>query len=89
MKQWKKKKIQGTLFNLQHFWSRRAYWSSKMGLKRTQKQEFKMKSIYTTKEKGQLVQVEYKWCERFNKDNFKHKFYMARNFWDEAPLPSL
>jgi len=30
-----------------------------------------MKSTYTTKEKGRLVQVERKWCDEFNRDNFK------------------
>jgi hypothetical protein len=35
------------------------------------------------------MQVEWKWCDKFNKQNFKHKLYMACNFWEEAPLPSL
>ncbi len=35
------------------------------------------------------MQVEWKWCGGFNKDNFKHKLYMAHNLWEEAPLPSL
>jgi hypothetical protein len=35
------------------------------------------------------MQVEWKWRNEFNKDNFKHKFYMARNLWEEAPFPSL
>jgi hypothetical protein len=26
------------------------------------------------------MQVEYKWWNRFNRDNLKHKFYMAHNF---------
>jgi hypothetical protein len=30
-----------------------------------------MKSTYTTKEKWQLVQVERKWRDEFNRDNFK------------------
>jgi hypothetical protein len=34
------------------------------------------------------MQVERKWCDGFSKDNFKHKFYMTRNLWEEAPLPS-
>jgi hypothetical protein len=34
------------------------------------------------------MQVEWKWCNESNKDNFKHKLYMARNLWEEAPLPS-
>jgi hypothetical protein len=35
------------------------------------------------------MQVECKWCAKFSKDNFKHKFYTAHNLWEEAPLPSL
>jgi hypothetical protein len=35
------------------------------------------------------MQVEWKSCNKLNKDNFKHKFYMTRNLWEEAPLPSL
>jgi hypothetical protein len=48
-----------------------------------------MKSTYTTKERRWLMQVECKWCAKFSKDNFKHKFYTAHNLWEEAPLPSL
>ncbi len=60
-----------------------------MGLEQTHKQKFKIKSTYITKERRWLVQIERKWCGGLNKDNFKHKFYMARNLWEEAPLPSL
>jgi hypothetical protein len=35
------------------------------------------------------MQVEWKWCNKFTEDIFKHKFYMARNFWEDTPLPSL
>jgi hypothetical protein len=35
------------------------------------------------------MQVECKWCDKFNKDNLKQKFYTAHNLWEEAPLPSL
>jgi hypothetical protein len=35
------------------------------------------------------MQIECKWCDKFNKDNFKHKFYTACNFWEEAPSSSL
>jgi hypothetical protein len=35
------------------------------------------------------VQVEWKWCDRLNRDNVKHKFYTACNLWEEALLPSL
>jgi len=49
-----------------------------------------MRSTYTTKKGGgQLMQIEWKWCDELNKDNFKHKLYMAHNLWEEAPLPSL
>jgi len=30
-----------------------------------------------------------KWCNGFSMDNLKHKLYIARNLWDEEPLPSL
>ncbi len=60
-----------------------------MGLGQTYKQEFKMKSTYTTKKRRRLVQVEWKWCDKLSRDNFKHKLYMAHNLWEEAPLPSL
>jgi len=50
-----------------------------MGLEQTHKQKFKIKSTYITKERRWLVQIERKWCGGLNKDNFKHKFYMARN----------
>jgi hypothetical protein len=60
-----------------------------MRLGQIHKQEFKMKSTYTTKEKMQFVQVEHKWCDRLNRDNFKHKFYTTCNLWEEAQLPSL
>jgi hypothetical protein len=60
-----------------------------MGLGKTHKQEFKMKSTCTTKERRQLVQIEFKWCDELNRDNFKHKFYTAYNLWEEAPFPSL
>jgi hypothetical protein len=35
------------------------------------------------------MQIEWKWCDEFSKDNLKHKLYMAHNLWEEAPLPSL
>jgi hypothetical protein len=28
-------------------------------------------------------------CDKFSRDNLKHKFYTACNLWEEAPLPSL
>jgi hypothetical protein len=34
------------------------------------------------------MQVKWKWCSELNRDNLKHKFYIARNLWEEAPLPS-
>jgi hypothetical protein len=48
-----------------------------------------MKLTYTTKQKKQLEQVRCKWCDKFNKNKFKLKFYMIRNFWEKAPLPSV
>jgi hypothetical protein len=35
------------------------------------------------------MQVEHKWCNKFSRGNLMHKFYMAYNFWEEAPLLSL
>jgi hypothetical protein len=58
-----------------------------MGLEQTQKREFKMKSIYTTKKRGWLMQIEWKWCDELNRGIFKHKFYTVCNFWEDAPLP--
>jgi hypothetical protein len=51
---WRKqrKKNWSMLYNSQHFEGRRACWSSRMGLGWTCKQEFKMRSICTTKKKG-------------------------------------
>jgi hypothetical protein len=60
-----------------------------MGLGRTHKREFKMRSICTTKKIGRLVQIEWKWCNKVNKDNLKHKLYTTCNHWEEAPLPSI
>ncbi len=48
-----------------------------------------MKSTCTTKKREQLVQVEWKWCDKINKNNLKHKLYTTRNLWEEAPPPSL
>jgi hypothetical protein len=55
-------------------------------IKMNSQMKFKMKSMCTTKKRRQ---VEWKWCDKFSKDNFKHMFYMTRNLWEEAPLPSL
>jgi hypothetical protein len=38
---------------------------------------------------GWLMQVEWKWCSEFSKENFEHKLYMTCNLWEEAPFPSL
>jgi len=48
-----------------------------------------MKSTYTIKKKRWLVQIKWKWCDGFNKDNLKHKLYTTRTLGEEAPLPSL
>jgi hypothetical protein len=50
-----------------------------MEIEQTHKWKFKMKSTCTTKKRKQLVQIEWKWCGGFNKDNLKHKLYTARN----------
>jgi hypothetical protein len=84
------KKNQNMFLNLQHFWGKRGTcWSFRMGVERTHKQEFKMKSTCTTKEKGRLVQVKHKWCGGLSRNNLKNKFYKAYNLWEKAPLPSL
>ncbi len=49
----------------------------------------KMRSTCTTKKREQLVQIEWKWCDKVNRNNFKQKFYTTRNLWEDAPLPSL
>ncbi len=48
-----------------------------------------MKSICTTKKRRRLVQVEWTWCNKLSKDNFKHKLCTTHNLWEEATLPSL
>ncbi len=60
-----------------------------MGLRQIHKQKFNIKLTYTTKQTGQLVQIRNKWCDEFSKDNFKFKFYIAHNLWEEVSLPSL
>jgi hypothetical protein len=42
----------------------------------------------TTKKKRRLVQIKWKCCNGFNRDNFKHKFHTASYLWEEAPLLS-
>jgi hypothetical protein len=44
---------------------------------------------YIAKERRRLMQIEHKWCDRFSRDNLKHKLYMVPNLWVETPLPSL
>ncbi len=51
-----------------------------MGLRQTHKQEFKMKSTYTTKDKRRLMQIEWKWCDELSKDNLKHSFTCPTTF---------
>ncbi len=79
----------GMFPNSKHFRGRRMCLSSRMGLGWTHKREFKMRSTCTTKKRGKLVQVEWKWCDGRNRDNFKHKLYITYNLWEEAPLSSL
>ncbi len=85
----RKKKNQGMLFNSLHFKGKRACLSFGMGLGRIHKQELKMKSTCKTKERRRLMHIECKWYGRLSDDNFKHKFHMAYNLWEEAPLLSL
>ncbi len=35
------------------------------------------------------MQIEWKWCDKLNKDNLKHKFYTTCNLWEKAQFPSL
>jgi len=35
------------------------------------------------------MQIEWKWCGGFNRDNLKDKLYITRNLWEKAPFPSL
>jgi len=85
----KKIKNWGTFPNSQHFKGKRACWNSEMGLKWTHKREFKMRLIYRTTKRERLMQIEWNWCDKLSKANFKHKLYMTRNLWEEASLPSL
>jgi hypothetical protein len=34
------------------------------------------------------MEVEWKWCGGFSKNNFKHKLYTTHNLWEGAPLSS-
>jgi hypothetical protein len=52
-----------------------------MGLRQTHKQKFKMKSIYKTKKRRRLMQVEHKWCGKLSRDNLKHKLYTTRKLF--------
>jgi hypothetical protein len=47
-----KGKTHGTLIITWHFEGRRACWSSRMGLRQTHKQKFKMKSTCVTNDRG-------------------------------------
>jgi hypothetical protein len=51
-----------------------------MGLEETQKQKFDMKLTNTAKQRGQLVQIGRKWCNRLNRDNFKIKLTQPATF---------
>jgi hypothetical protein len=35
------------------------------------------------------MQVEWKWCDNFNRDNLKHKHYTTHNLKEEATFSSL
>jgi hypothetical protein len=83
----KKEENRGMFSNLQHFRGKKACWSFGMGRRQIHKQEFKMRSTYITKKKRQLVQVKWKWCDGFSRDNLKHEFYTTHNLREEASLP--
>jgi hypothetical protein len=83
----KKEESWGMFPNSQHFRGRKVCWSSEMGLGQTHKRKFNMRSTCTTKKRGQLVQVEWKWCDGLSKDNLKHKLYTTYNLCEETPLP--
>ncbi len=83
----KEEKTWNTFLSSQHFKGRRVCYIFEMGLKRTHKKEFKMKSTCTTKKRKWLMQVECKWCNALNKDNLKHKLYTTCNLWEEASIP--
>ncbi len=51
-----------------------------MGLEETHKQKFDMKLTKTAKQRGQLVQIGWKWCNRLNRDNFKIKLTQPTTF---------
>ncbi len=60
-----------------------------MGLKWTHKQKINMKLTYTTKQRGQIMQVGHKWYGGLNRNNLKFKLYTTCNLWEKAPLLSL
>jgi hypothetical protein len=39
-----------------------------------------MKSICITKKRRRLMQVEWKWCDKLNRDNLKHNFIWFTTF---------
>jgi hypothetical protein len=67
----------------------RPCWSFRMGTKMNSQVKVQNENNLHNQERGWLVSIEWKWCGRLSRDNFKHKFYIARNFWEEALLPSL
>jgi len=83
-----RKRELGTFLNLQHFGGKNASSSFGMGLERTHKWEFKMRSTYVTTKRKQLMQVELKWCSKLSKDNLKHKLSTTFNLWRRHHPPS-
>jgi hypothetical protein len=67
---------------------RGACWSFKMGTKTNSQVKVQDEINLHNQERGKLVQIEWKWCDELSRDNLKHKLYMARNLWEEAPLAS-
>ncbi len=88
MKQWKKEKV-GACSLIHNISRQEGMIKLQDGTRTNSQQEIKMRSTCTTKKRGRLVQVEWKWCGGLNRDNLKHKLYTACNLWEEAPLPSL
>jgi len=65
-------------------------WSFKMGTKTNSQVRIQDENnLYYNQQKRQVMQIEWKWYNEFNRDNLKHKFYTTCNFWEEAPFPFL
>jgi hypothetical protein len=58
-----------------------------MGLRPNHKQKFKMTSTSTTKKKGQLMQVKWKWCGKLNRNNLNTSFTRLVTFKSRHQSP--